>query len=165
MDRLRCTAFHRSTAVQVIIKPQVWLSLSFLDQKRYINILYQHFNLCYIFSKNSWQATCYCEFYLCYSPQKTVLTFSSLQVAEKSSHARTVQTSDYSAMALKVLLLSDKRKKFASQIFLFGPRNSRPHVYCTVTGDHVPKKSPVQVDSFNQNQSILFCCNLACTCS
>ena len=55
----------------------------------------------------------------------------------RSRHARTVQTSDYSAMALKVLLLSDKRKKFASQIFSFGPPNSQPHVYCTVTGDDV----------------------------
>ena len=58
----------------------------------------------------------------------------------RSRHARTVQTSDYSAMALKVLLLSDKRKKFASQIFSFGPPNSQPHVYCSVTGDDVSKK-------------------------
>ena len=96
---------------------KVWFNLPF-DQKDISIFLHQHFNLCYIFSKNSWQATCYCEFYLCYSPQKTVLTFSSLQVAVRSRHARTVQTSDYSAVALKVLLLSDKRKNLLHKFFI-----------------------------------------------
>ena len=48
MDRLRRTAFHRSTAVQVIIKPQVWLSLPLLNQKDISIFLHQHFNL-YVF--------------------------------------------------------------------------------------------------------------------
>ena len=124
--------------MQFIIKPGVIESF-IVKSKWCINILYQHFNLCYILAKNSWQPTCYCEFYLCYSPQKTVLTFSSLQVAVRSRHARTVQTSDYSAVALKVLLLSDKRKKFASQIFSFVAPNSHPHVYWSVPGDGFKK--------------------------
>ena len=92
----------------------------------------------YIFSKNSWLVTCYCEFYLCYSPQKTVLTFSSLQVAVRSRHARTVQTSDYSAMAWK-FCYSVIKEKICFTNFLFGPRNSHPHVYWSVPGDGFKK--------------------------
>ena len=114
--------------MQIIIKPGV-VNLSFWIKKD-VSIFYINILIFVIFlAKTLDKQPVIVSFYLCYSPQKTVLTFSSLQVAEKSSHARTVQTSDYSAMALKVLLLSDKRKKFASQIFSFVAPNSQPHVY------------------------------------
>ena len=56
----------------------------------------------------------------------------------RGRHARSVQTSDYSA-ALKVCY-SVIKEKICFTNFLFGLRNSRPYVYCTVTEVHAPKK-------------------------
>ena len=109
-----------------------------VNSKKDVSIFFNILTFVIFLAKNSWQPTCYCEFYLCYSPQKTVLTFFSLQVAVRSRHARTVQTSDYSAVALKVCY-SVIKEKICFTNFLFGPRNSHPHVYWSVPGDGFKK--------------------------
>ena len=48
---------------------------------------------------------------------KNSSNFLFIAGSSDSSQCKNSSNSDYSAMALKVLLLSDKRKKFASQIF------------------------------------------------
>ena len=70
---------------------------------------------------------------------KNSVNFLFIAGSSDSSQCKNSSNSDYSAMALKVLLLSDKRKKFASQIFSFVAPNSQPHVYWSVTGDSFKK--------------------------